>query len=74
MTEQKILRIADVEIRTGIKRSTIYLKIARREFPKQVSLGPRAKGWLAEEIDEWIDGRVLASRGSETARVAALAG
>jgi predicted DNA-binding transcriptional regulator AlpA len=54
MTEQRtnrvmILRRKQVEQRTGLSRSTIYLRIAQGTFPKTVSLGARAVGWLDSE-------------------------
>lgn len=59
---QQILRMPDVMLKTGLKKSTIHLKIHRGEFPRSVALGPRAVGWLESEIDAWIDGQVRASR------------
>jgi prophage regulatory protein len=40
------------------------LKEARGEFPKRVRLGPRAIGWIEEEIDKWIAERA-AERAAE---------
>ncbi len=54
------LRLADVQRRVPFSRSTIYLMIARGEFPKQISLGARSVGWLRSEIDQWIESRVAA--------------
>ena len=57
-----ILRLPAVKARTGLSRSTIYLRISRGEFPKQVSLGARAVGWLESEIDAWVESRIKESR------------
>jgi prophage regulatory protein len=54
MTSARILRLPEVVLRTGRKRTQIYAAIARAEFPKQVPIGPNAVGWLESEIDEWI--------------------
>ena len=62
MPNKTILRIPDVIARTGLPRSSIYLKISLGEFPKPVSLGARAVGWISEEVDAWIDDRIRASR------------
>lgn len=57
---QTILKRPEVEARTGLKRSTIYDKLDPESsrydatFPKQISLGTRAVGWLESEIDAWI--------------------
>jgi len=60
-----ILRIDGVMARTGLAKSTIYLKLQENSsFPKPIKLGgPRAQGWLASEVDEWISEQVRASRG-----------
>lgn len=55
-----ILRIPDVQTRTGLARSTIYALIARAEFPAPVRLTARAVGWDARAIDEWIRSRTRA--------------
>jgi prophage regulatory protein len=46
-----------------LSRSTIYLRVAQGTFPKAVSLGARAVGWLESEVDEWLNARVELSRG-----------
>lgn len=51
---QAILRLPAVKQRTGLSRSTIYLKISNDEFPSPVPLGSRAVGWDEEEISSWI--------------------
>lgn len=58
-----ILRLPLVKARTGISRSTIYLRIAEGSFPKPVSLGARAVGWLESDIEQWLNSRVEESRG-----------
>jgi prophage regulatory protein len=57
-----LLRMTQVKARTGLSRSTIYLRIKAGEFPTQVSLGPRAVGWLEAEIERWIETRIERSR------------
>jgi prophage regulatory protein len=52
-----ILRLPAVRARTGLSRSTIYLRIAQGTFPAAYSLGGRAVGWLEGEIDGWISAR-----------------
>ncbi len=47
-----------MQARTGISRSGIYQKMADGEFPKSISLGPRAVGWLESSIDDWIQSRI----------------
>lgn len=57
-----ILRLPAIKARTGLSRSTIYLRVAQGAFPKQVSLGGRAVGWLESEIDAWLTARIEARR------------
>ena len=53
-----ILRRKQVEERTGLSRSTIYLRIQEGTFPRPVNLGARAVGWLENEIEAWLAARV----------------
>ena len=57
-----ILRLPLVKTRTGLPRSTIYLRATEGTFPKPVSLGARAVGWLESEIEAWLASRVEQSR------------
>jgi prophage regulatory protein len=50
---RRILRLPKVEELTGRKRSAIYEDIAAGTFPAPVPLGPRAVGWLEDEIADW---------------------
>lgn len=54
----QILRLKKVMDMTGLGRSSIYKFISEGSFPRPVSLGDRAVGWLAVEIEEWIMARV----------------
>ena len=55
-----ILRLPTVIVRTGLSRSTIYQRVSEGTFPKPLSLGARAVGWLESEIDEWLSSRLRA--------------
>ncbi len=57
-----ILRFPDVKRSTGLSHSKIYLRIARGTFPKPVSLGARAVGWLEAEVQQWLEQRIKESR------------
>lgn len=63
---ETILRLSEVLRRTGFSRSTLYNRIAKIEFPHQISLGARAVGWLKREVDAWISERVRLRPGWET--------
>ena len=64
----KILKLPAVISKTGIARSTIYSKIAEREFPQQIRLGSRCVGWLETEIDQWLSQRIADSRSDQEAQ------
>lgn len=66
MLNEKILRLPDVKQKTGLGRSSIYLKESEGNFPKRISLGERCVGWLESEVDAWIDGRISKSREHKT--------
>jgi prophage regulatory protein len=57
-----ILRLPAVKARTGLPRSTIYVRIAQGEFPSPVRLGPRTVGWLESEVEDWLQARIDESR------------
>ena len=57
-----ILRLPEVIARTGLSRSTIYLRMKHNAFPPRISLGGRAVGWLDEDIDGWLQDRIEESR------------
>jgi len=58
MATTMIWRLPEVLRQTGLSRSTIYEMISRGEFPRQVKLGRRAVGWIANDVDEWIHSKV----------------
>ncbi|MEO8244608.1 MAG: AlpA family transcriptional regulator [bacterium] len=55
----RIIRRPEVEIRTGLSRSTIYAMMAKGSFPKPIKLGERAVGWAEAEITAWVQVRLL---------------
>lgn len=57
-TPTVILRRKSVQARTGLSRSTIYLRVAQGTFPKPIPLGLRAVGWAEVEVDQWIADRI----------------
>ena len=58
----RFLRLPEVLARTGLSRSTIYVRLEQGRFPRPVSLGSRAVGWVEAEVDEWMRERIAASR------------
>jgi prophage regulatory protein len=66
-----ILRRKQVEARTGLSRSSIYARLRQNPkrpgdydptFPKPISVGAKAVGWIEAEIDAWLTAQVEKSR------------
>ena len=62
-----VLRLPAVKARTGLSRSTIYLRVSQGAFPAPVSLGGRAVGWLDAEVNAWLTAQIEKSRTSAPA-------
>ncbi len=65
MTEKTIWRLPEVMARTGLPRSTIYQKMSVDEFPQSINLGIRSVGWIAEEVEQFIQDCIDDSRGDD---------
>jgi prophage regulatory protein len=59
-TEHQIIKLPSVINISGLSRTTIYSRIEKGTFPKQISLGERSVGWIKSEILEWINSRIKA--------------
>jgi prophage regulatory protein len=56
----QILRCRQVQLRTGLSRSSIYALIGKGQFPSPVRLSAQSVGWLEHEINGWIVNRTRA--------------
>ncbi len=64
-TALTILRRRQIEAESGYSRSTLYLRIAQGLWTKQVSLGARAVGWPAAEVDALNAARIAGKTDAE---------
>lgn len=55
MAPYHLLRIKQVEARTGLHRSHIYAWMKEGHFPQSIKIGPASAAWLEKEIDEWVE-------------------
>lgn len=62
MTDDMYLRIKQVTAVAGLSRATIYNMMAAGTFPMRTALGARAVGWLASELQTWMDERKLVEK------------
>lgn len=60
---ETLLRLPDVEARTGLRKSAIYAGMKSGTFPACVKLGARAAAWPESEIAGWIAERIRRARG-----------
>lgn len=58
----RIVRLPTVKEITGLSRSSIYLRMSKKEFPQSISLGDRAIGWLEADIEQWLEQCIAASK------------
>lgn len=66
-----IIRRQQVEARTRLSRSSIYARLQYNPkrptdydptFPKPVSVGAKAVGWIESEVEAWITAQIEKSR------------
>jgi prophage regulatory protein len=61
----RILKLPEVIRMSCLARSTIYLRMKEKTFPTPIKLGERSVGWIEEEIQDWINQQIEASRSSQ---------
>lgn len=60
----KVIRLPQVKKKVGLGHTSIYEGQKAGTFPKSIELGPRSRGWVEEEIDQWIERRVAQRDGA----------
>lgn len=61
----KILRLPAIKGRSGVSRSTVYLRISQGLWTPPVHLGPRAVGWPDYECDSLNAARIAGQSDDE---------
>jgi prophage regulatory protein len=64
---KKFLRLPQVKESTGLSRTSIYRKIAAREFPRPIHIGLRAVAWVEADVLQWMEEQEQLSRDREQA-------
>ncbi|WP_426577134.1 helix-turn-helix transcriptional regulator [Xenorhabdus stockiae] len=62
-SKESLIRLPEVQRRTGYSKAWIYRLIKEDKLPKQVKIGPRSVAFVESEIDGWVDQRIAESRG-----------
>lgn len=57
MIERRLIKLAEVQKRTALCRSSIYAKVAAGTFPKPVKSGS-SSAWVDTEVQGWIDAMI----------------
>jgi prophage regulatory protein len=60
-----LIKLAEVQKRTALSRSSIYAKVAAGTFPRPVKQGASSV-WVDTEVQAWID-RLIESRDQQHA-------
>jgi prophage regulatory protein len=63
---ERLLRLPDVEARTGLRKSAIYAGMKAGTFPACIKLGPRAAAWPESDIAGWIAAKIRSARGAQS--------
>ncbi|MBW0871095.1 helix-turn-helix transcriptional regulator [Citrobacter amalonaticus] len=65
---QSLIRLPEVQRRTGYSKAWIYRLMVQKRFPSSIKIGARAIAFIESEIDDWINSCIDASRnGGENA-------
>ena len=58
LSPQRIVRLPEVMLRTGLSRSSIYNFLLAGNFPSRIKLGARSIGFLEADINDWISSKI----------------
>jgi prophage regulatory protein len=58
----RFVRLVEVKRRFGMSTSTIYAKIEKNEFPKQVRIGSNTVAWIESELEAYAQSLIQKAR------------
>ncbi|MBI5136849.1 MAG: AlpA family transcriptional regulator [Nitrospirae bacterium] len=61
----RLLRLREVVARTGLSRSTVYVRVTAGDFPAPVAIGGCRVAWREDEVNDWIASRPRVALGRE---------
>lgn len=53
-----LIRLHEVQRRTGYSKAWIYRQLRESRFPQSVKIGSRSIAFVESEVDEWINQRI----------------
>lgn len=54
MQETRVIRFAELKVKVGASRSTIFRWERDGKFPRHFSLGANSVAWLLHDVENWI--------------------
>ena len=69
----RLIRIADVEGITGIRKTTIYAMMKTGRFPRCVQVTPRCVAWPESSVQAWVKERIEEASTKHAAALARMA-
>jgi len=58
----RLLRLPEVIQQTGLKKTKLYELQKEGAFPMRIQITSNSVGWIEEEVNVWIAGRVAVSK------------
>lgn len=55
---QSLIRLSEVQKRTGYSKAWIYRLLKEKRFPQSVKIGSRSIAFVESEVDEWVNQRI----------------
>ncbi|MCP9270081.1 AlpA family transcriptional regulator [Xenorhabdus sp. XENO-1] len=66
-SKENLIRLPEVQRRTGYGKAWLYKLIQAGQFPKQVKIGTRSVAFVESEVDTWVANKIAESRSGEVA-------
>lgn len=64
MSNERLIRLPQVENLTGLKRAHVYGLARLGKFPRPLKVGARASAWRESQVIAWIEDRIREAQDS----------
>lgn len=65
ISKESLIRLSEVQRRTGYGKAWIYKLISAGKFPQSVKIGSRSIAFVESEVDAWVANKIAESRTGE---------